>query len=164
MSMLKNIKYPIIVLLVACITYISASALANSGPYVRPIEYYQEHLRSNVGFYIYKGSNDTKYNCLAYVLGVTTATIWPWGGSNPSASEMTSVLNQFGYSSTNNGPPSNPPKLIVYGTLNNVGHIAKVTSSTSTASKWGPLEIVDTYSLSPYNSSPGYGPAVQYYY
>ncbi|MFC9776983.1 DUF7689 domain-containing protein [Paenibacillus chitinolyticus] len=156
-------------LCIACITamttFISVSVFANSGPYKEPLAYYQAHLRSNVAFDVQKGTFSSNYNCLAYVLGVTSYTIWPWGQNNPTASEMTKVLKEFGYSATNNGSPNNPPKLIVYGSVSNVGHIAKVmTNGSSTESKWGALEIVFTHSLSPYNSSPGYGPAVQYYY
>ncbi|MEC0246059.1 hypothetical protein P4H65_09710 [Paenibacillus chitinolyticus] len=162
----KKLKNYIVSTFSAASVFVAVTAFAEQGGYAQPVEFYQSYIRSNVSYEINRNTYTSKYNCLAYVLGVRDYTIWPWGQNNPTSGEMTNVLKQFGYSPINNGSPNNPPKLVTYGTLNNVGHIGKVVEGTNnvTDSKWGAYELVKTYSLSPYTSSPGYGPAVQYYY
>ncbi|MGE6230178.1 DUF7689 domain-containing protein [Paenibacillus chitinolyticus] len=136
--------------------------------------WFREHLRSGVSYSAdfnsgTDGNHLFPYNCLAYAIDETAKWVWPWKSSgydrDATATEMTAFLRSYGYSDRNTGNPNNPPKLIAYGkSLSSVGHIARVLDSSTTKSKWGIAELVTTYSLSPYNSSAGYGPAVQYYY
>jgi len=108
----------------------------------------------------YKGPCSTQYNCLAYALGITNQWVWPWGYSNPTSSQVESYLEGEDYGTT-----GSPAKIISYGSSSAVVHFGRVTGSTTTAAKWGSMNLLDHGSWSPYYSNPNsYGGLVDIYY
>jgi len=161
------IKRRVVSLLCLILTLSVGTNLAIGAPPYPPHNdaWFSNQLKSGVTFSYNNSSWDDTYNCLAYALGTTSTWIWPWGSRDATLSEMTDVLNAFGYSAHNPGASYNPPNLVVYGSASAIGHIAKAGSNVTTVSKWGRHELVTTDSLDPYRPAPnGYGPKVQYYW
>jgi hypothetical protein len=116
----------------------------------------------------YNAPLTSSYNCLGYATG-SMYWEWPWGGSDPTASQAAWYLSTYyGYQSFNWGTPY-IPKIVSYGTSSDIGHFSKVPAGASySIAKWGSLERFKHYSWNPYNSGsdawgPYYGYAVQGY-
>jgi hypothetical protein len=111
-------------------------------------------------------------NCLAYALGNQTSWIWPWGGSNPTVSQVDSYMSGQGYTAV---PPSavgplNTTRAYAFGATSSVGHFAKNRNYTTvlrndlTRAKWGRYEVFNHSNANPYKPLPGgYGPLVRGY-
>ncbi len=116
----------------------------------------------------YYATGSWNNNCLGYALGYTWWE-WPWGGRNPSNSEVNSYMASKGYARQPSGSTGYSTRVISYGTSSAVDHFARNvgsggtwTSGTSRA-KWGHLEIMTSYSHDPYYTS-SYGHIVSKYY
>ena len=102
------------------------------------------------------------YNCLSYALGYRDRWIWPWTG-RPTVEQCNTYMSKRGYKWVTK---SGSPTIIAYGwrnsTRNEVDHFARVVNGTTTRAKWGSLEVMTSYSWSPYFSS-SYGGTVAGY-
>lgn len=164
LSVKRYLKYGAVTFAFAASAFITTKVLAAPS---HDYSWFEGQLKSGIQYSIEDGSATSTYNCLAYALGVTSTWIWPWGSSDATLSEITKVLTDQGYNTRSPGPSYIPPRLVVYGSSNAIGHIAKITNSNpqTTKSKWGPWELVETKSYDPYRPTPnGYGPAIQYYW
>ena len=111
-------------------------------------------------------------NCLAYaVFNNTMSWIWPWGGSNPTVTQVDGYMVSLGFTPVS--PDATGPLLTtracVYGSTSAVGHFAKNRNATLvlrndlTRAKWGHYEVFNHSNANPYKNSPAYGPLVRAY-
>lgn len=139
-----------ILLVLVIMLFITISVSASTDLFY-PEEYYNQ----TAWTWEYYDTYSPSYNCLAYVFGVTNMWIWPWGGENPTSLEVTLYMNRQGYQFYE-GPYL--PKIVSYGTATEIDHFAKIINGTTTRSKWGPLEVMTSYSWDPYTGCrEGYG-------
>lgn len=115
----------------------------------------------------YYGPYDPDYNCLAYALGVDDRWIWPWHG-DPSALEINRYMTERGHPPTS---ASSSPRIIAYAKPQTrsepsraraIDHFSRIIDAGTTRAKWGTLEIMTSYSWSPYYAS-SYGLPATYY-
>jgi len=108
----------------------------------------------------YLGPCSTTYNCLSYALGITTSWTWPWGGSNPTGSQVTTYLRTKGYYSSGYNA-----KIISYGpSTSSITHFSKITSTSTCAAKWGSANLLGHGSWDPYYATSVYGSKRSVYY
>jgi hypothetical protein len=50
------------------------------------------------------GNATTRYNCLAWTLGITTSWIWPWGPRYPTKAELDAFYRSYGFIPAGSGP------------------------------------------------------------
>lgn len=106
------------------------------------------------------GDYDSSYNCLAYAIGNTSTWIWPWGGTNPTVSQLTTYMNGLGYVKVS-AYQSNC--VVAYGTsTSKITHFSKVVSGTVTA-KCGRLELMKHSGYDAYFENGSYGSPQAYY-
>lgn len=107
------------------------------------------------------GDYNFNYNCMAYALGDTTQILWPWGENNPTVSQVTTYMQNQGYTQVSTFTSN---CVIVYGpSSSSIAHFAKSASGTVTA-KMGRLEKVShPLGYNAYFSGGDYGIPQAYY-
>ncbi|MDO3410385.1 hypothetical protein QWJ34_11485 [Saccharibacillus sp. CPCC 101409] len=104
------------------------------------------------------------YNCLAYALGNTSIWEWPWGKSNPTASQVSSYMLTKGKNTYSLSETATTGMIISYGTSSsNITHFSKVADANYSNAKWGNLERLQSLGHNPYKPKGIYGYAIAKY-
>ena len=144
-------KIMISLMLVVSIAILSISAFA----LVKPDSFYN----SISWTWHYAGPDTPSYNCLGFATGAMYWE-WPWGGNNPTLSQVSSYLSGKGYRTTGTWA-----YILAYGpSTSQITHFSKVTGDTWCRAKWGQLELFNHGSWDPYYASSSYGSLRQRYY
>ena len=161
MKKMKRLLLSTTVALTAVVAGSATAALAgyDQNLFIAPKTTYDSIVKT-ANNYSYLAAATSNYNCLAYALGNTSSWVWPWGGSEPTSSQVDTYLSGKGYTTTNTGS-SNDTKIISYGTTSAIKHFGKPSDNNFVNSKWGHLERLQSLNWNPYSSV--YGERVKDY-
>lgn len=142
MKMNKKIVFVLTVLLICIISITSVSAL-----------YYPDSFYNAISWtWTYDAPYTDDYNCLGYATGWMIWE-WPWGGVQPTATQVDNYMLSFHFMVVNNSSPL----IISYAKDGLVTHFSKVTGFNTCTAKWGEFERFRHASWNPYYPTSVYG-------